>query len=218
MTRFRPFRALLLVVGLTTTPFQANIATAADPAVQDGKSQTIVVLGDSLSAAYGIDPAAGWVTLLAQRLAGNGLQGRVVNAGISGDTTSGGLNRLPALLESEQPDWLLLELGANDGLRGYPVAPIERTLRRLIELAREAGARVVLIGIRLPPNYGPAYSRAFESIYPRIASEMELPLVPFLLEGVALRDDWMQDDGLHPNELGQRQILDNVWQVFGPLL
>jgi acyl-CoA thioesterase-1 len=208
---------ILLVVGLITISFQPR-SVASEPQQSGGEAITIAVLGDSLSAAYGIDPDRGWVALLEQRLAAAGPQARVINAGISGDTTSGGLQRLPQLLERERPDWLLLELGANDGLRAYPAAAIERNLRQLVALARAAGSRVVLIGIRLPPNYGPVYSEAFEAIYPRIASDLGLPLVPFLLEGVALNRAWMQDDGLHPNELGQPQIAQNVWSLLGRLL
>ncbi|WP_297528277.1 arylesterase [Thiohalobacter sp.] len=177
-------------------------------------ARTLLVLGDSLSAAYGLPEAAGWVALLAGRLPGD----RVVNASVSGETTAGGLARLPALLEQWRPDWVLLELGGNDGLRGLPPAHTRNNLARMIELSRAAGAKVLLIGIRLPPNYGQAYVQAFERIYPELAESHEVPLVPFLLEGVATRPELMQPDGIHPRAEAQPLMLENVWQILAPRL
>jgi len=177
-------------------------------------ARTLLVLGDSLSAAYGLPEEAGWVALLAGRLPGD----RVVNASVSGETTAGGLARLPALLEQWRPDWVLLELGGNDGLRGLPPAHTRNNLARMIELSRAAGAQVLLIGIRLPPNYGQAYVQAFERIYPELAESHDVPLVPFLLEGVATRPGLMQPDGIHPRAEAQPLMLENVWRTLAPRL
>ena len=172
------------------------------------------MLGDSLSAAYGLPEEAGWVALLAGRLPAD----RVINASVSGETTAGGLARLPALLQRWRPDWVLLELGGNDGLRGLPPGHSRDNLARMIERSRAAGARVLLIGIRLPPNYGQAYVRAFERIYPELARTHGVPLVPFLLDGVATRPELMQPDGIHPRAEAQPVMLENVWRILGPAL
>nr|WP_156826743.1 arylesterase [Kushneria aurantia] len=178
-----------------------------------------MVLGDSLSAAYGIEQRQGWVNLLRERLETQYPgEYEVVNASISGDTSAGGLARLPQALEQHSPDILLLELGGNDGLRGLPPTQLESNLAQMIELGRDAGARVGLLGIRIPPNYGPAYSQAFEAVYPALAERFDIPLVTFILEGVALNDDLMQNDGIHPNAQGQPLILDNVWPLVEQLL
>ncbi len=170
----------------------------------------MLVLGDSLSAAHGIARDAGWVNLLQQRLAPR----RVVNASISGETTSGGLARLPLLLTEHKPDLMLLELGANDGLRGLPLDEIRANLVQMLTLIRNAKARPVLIGIELPINYGPQYRDGLRKLYRDVAGEFNVPLVPFLLEGVALDPALMQDDGLHPNAQGQPRLLETVWNVI----
>lgn len=175
----------------------------------------MLVLGDSLSAAHGIARDAGWVHLLQQRLTGNGKPRPVVNASISGETTSGGLTRLPALLNEHKPALVLIELGANDGLRGLPLAEIRANLVKLLTLVRDAKARPVLIGIELPINYGPQYRDGLRAMYRDLATEFNVPLVPFLLDGVALDAALMQDDGLHPNAQGQPRLLENVWSVVG---
>jgi len=185
------------------TPLQAN---------------TLLVVGDSLSAAYGIPQSEGWVSLLEQELEQRNSRLRVVNASISGETSSGGLSRLPRLLQDYRPDLVLLELGANDGLRGTPLNIMEQNLRRMIELSQASDARVLLIGIRLPPNYGPQYTERFYQIYPQLAQEYGLPLVPFLLESVATDPRLMQRDGLHPNSDAQPILLQTVWKQLGPLL
>lgn len=180
--------------------------------------RALLVFGDSLSAAYGLQPQQGWVALLAQRLQSQGYGYQVVNASVSGETTEGGLARLPRALRLHPPAVVILELGANDGLRGLPVASTGDNLARMVELARAAGARVLLIGIRIPPNYGPRYTQEFAAVFPALATQYHLPLVPFLLEGVALDATLMQEDGLHPNARGEPQLLDTVWPYLQPLL
>lgn len=178
---------------------------------------TILVMGDSLSAAYNIPTSSGWVSLLEKRL-NEQSNWQLVNASISGETTQGGLTRLPDLLRQHQPDLVLLELGANDGLRGLPPSLISNNLEKMVKLSELSGAKVMLIGILLPPNYGPAYLAQFENIYPNLAKEHQLPLVPFLLEGVADKPDLMQEDELHPTAAAQPKILDTVWLELKNLL
>ena len=178
----------------------------------------ILVLGDSLSSAYGIDVQDGWVSLLQDRLAARGSQYRVVNASISGDTTHGGVSRLPAALAQYAPDIVVVELGGNDGLRGLPLSVTQSNLERIIADARKAGARVLLLGMRLPPNYGPAYAEAFHGIYEDLAERYGVARVPFFLEGVGGVDGMMQDDGIHPVAGAQPLMLDNVWPHLEPLL
>ena len=180
-------------------------------------AQTVLVLGDSLSAGYGLSSVdQGWVFLLQQRLEVNG--DRVVNASISGDTTSGGRARLPGLLAQHKPGLVLVELGANDGLRGLSPAQMKTNLNEIIGQSRSAGAAVVLIGMRLPPNYGRRYAEAFEGVFPVLAKESGVPLVPFMLDGVGGQTQYIQADGLHPNEAAQPVIFENVWHVIGPLV
>lgn len=178
----------------------------------------MLVFGDSLSAAYMLPAEDGWVALLRERLNARA-PGRfdITNASVSGETTSGGLTRLPELLETGDYDWVLLELGANDGLRGLPLSTIETNLQTLIDRAEAHGAQVVLLGIMLPTNYGPAYADPFAAMYERLAEENHLPGLPFLLEDVATHRDLMFDDGLHPNAVGQKRVLENVWDVVAPL-
>ena len=182
------------------------------------ETPTILVLGDSLSAAYGIPAEQGWVGLLQRRLAERGFPHRVVNASISGDTTSGGLSRLPAALERERPAIVILELGANDGLRGQPLTTMSDNLARLIELSQKTGARVLLAEMRIPPNYGPSYTQKFQAAFGELAERYAIPLIPFLLEGVAGDPTLIQDDGLHPRAEAQGRILDNVWAVLEGVL
>jgi len=179
---------------------------------------TILVLGDSLSAALGIRPEEGWVALLAQRLQAQGYGYQIVNASVSGETTSGGLERLPRALQLHQPGTVILELGANDGLRGLPVSETRENLARMVRLSQAAGARVVLVGMRIPPNYGPRYTESFARMFPELANQYHLPLVPFLLEKVALDPTRMQQDGMHPNARGEPPVLDTLWPYLKPLL
>lgn len=192
---------------LATLLSWAGAAAAASP--------TLLVMGDSLSAAYGIEREAGWVSLLRERL---GDDIAVVNASISGETTSGGAGRLPDLLAEHDPDIVLLELGGNDGLRGLPLGQMRANLAGMIEASQQAGAEVLLLGIQIPPNYGQAYAQAFRRIYRELADEHDVPLVPFLLEDVALDAGLMQDDGIHPTAEAQPRILDNVWPALKNLL
>jgi acyl-CoA thioesterase-1 len=179
---------------------------------------TVLVFGDSLSAAYGIASQQGWVSLLGERLARAKLPWRVVNASVSGETTAGGLRRLPEDLKRHQPAIALIELGANDALRGQPVATIRSNLEQMIRLARAARAEPVLVGIMIPPNYGIDYAREFQELYADLAKRHKVRLVPFLLEGLVEKPDMFQADQLHPTAGAQPRILENVWPVLEPLL
>jgi acyl-CoA thioesterase-1 len=180
--------------------------------------RTILVFGDSLSAAYGIRAEQGWVALLAQRLQAQGYGYQVINASVSGETSTGGLERLPRALQLHTPEIVILELGANDGLRGLPVSALHESLARMVQLSQAAGARVLLVGIRIPPNYGPRYTEEFARVYPELAQQYHLPLVPFLLDKVALDPALMQEDGMHPNAAGEPRVLDTLWPYLKPLL
>lgn len=177
-----------------------------------------MVVGDSLSSGYGFSAEQSWVALLQNRLQKEGYVHDVVNASIAGDTTAGGLARLPRLLERHSPELVVIELGGNDGLRGLPVDTLRSNLAQMIEQAQERGAKVLLGGIRIPPNYGPAYTQSLAQVYPALAEQYDVALVPFLLEGVALNRELMQADQVHPTAAAQGIILDNVWQVLRPLL
>jgi acyl-CoA thioesterase I len=178
----------------------------------------VLIVGDSLSAGYGLAMHENWPSLLQDRLAASGYPHRVVNASISGDTTSGGLARLPGALERNAPSVVLIGLGGNDGLRAIPIAEIRRNLSRMIQLSEHAGARVLLAGVHIPPNYGPAYTQAFHNIYHELAEEYGVGLVPFILDGVALDPELMQDDRIHPTAAAQPVIIENVWPALEPLL
>lgn len=173
--------------------------------------QNIVILGDSLSAAYGLDERDGWVELLRRRLSREGIESEVINASISGETTGGGLNRLPKLLDNYQPKLLIIELGGNDGLRGYPIRQMQNNLQQMIAMAQEQNTEVVLLGMRIPPNYGKRYSDLFYNAFQKIAEKMNVTLVPFFLEGIATKPELMQSDGIHPTQEAQATMLDNVW-------
>lgn len=179
---------------------------------------TILVWGDSLSAGYGLRPHEDWPTLLQTRLAREGFRHTVINASVSGETTAGGHTRLPDALARHKPELLILELGANDGLRGLRPALMRDNLRAMIALARERGARVLLVGMRLPPNYGPTFTQRFADAYSELAREQQVPLVPFLLDGFAHRPEYFQPDGLHPTAEAQQFIVENVWRGLSPLL
>lgn len=176
------------------------------------------MLGDSLSAAYGLEAKQGWVALLEQRLRTEGYGYEVVNASVSGETSDGGLSRLPRALTLHHPEMVILELGANDGLRGLPLSGTRANLEKMIQLSQEAGAQVLLVGIKIPPNYGPKYAGEFAQIYPQLAQSHHLALVPFLLEDVALVPGMMQEDGLHPVAAAEPRVLDNVWKPLQGLL
>ncbi|WP_090254650.1 arylesterase [Ectothiorhodospira marina] len=200
---------LLLIMLLFLTPAAASVAD---------ERPTLLVMGDSLSAAYGMPTEQGWVALLESRLDAQGRDFQVLNASISGETTRGGLTRLPRLLERHEPDWVVLSLGGNDGLRRIPLEEMSRNLREMIDLSHNAGARVLLVGIQIPPNLGRHFTERFHQIYHDLAANHDLPLVPFLLEGVVLEEGMMQSDGIHPTAKAQPVMLDTVWEVLGPEL
>lgn len=199
----RAFLILLLVVYSTTTYAQPK---------------RLLLLGDSLSAAYNMQEQQGWVYLTQQWLDTQQLPLTIINASISGETSAGGLARLPALLEQHQPDYVLIELGGNDGLRGFAVAQLEQNLTQLIELSQASGAQVLLMQIRIPPNLGPRYTRQFESLYPALAERYQLPLWPFFMEQIALNDDLMLPDGIHPNRQAQLLIKRQMKSWFAQLV
>ncbi len=180
--------------------------------------QTIVVVGDSLSSGYGLRTEQSWVAMLQDRLNGEGYGYEIINASISGDTSSGGLARLPKLLDDHQPSIVIIELGGNDGLRGQPVERLRENLRAMIELTQQSGATPILTGIQIPPNYGRAYTQAIARTYPELAEQLGVPLVGFLMEDVALNGELMQRDGIHPNARGNAVMLENVWTVLADLL
>lgn len=185
---------------------------------QGAVAGTLLVLGDSISAAFGLDTRQGWVSLLEQRLEAEGFDYQVVNASVSGDTSAGGLARLPTLLAEHRPDLLIVELGGNDGLRGQPPAQLQQNLAAMVQQARKAGTRVLILGMKLPPNYGLRYTTAFADVFPQVAKEQDVALVPFLLEGAAGLPLMTQADGIHPTAAAQPRLLDNVWPVLKPLL
>ncbi|MBZ0105003.1 MAG: arylesterase [Sulfuricella denitrificans] len=180
--------------------------------------QTILVFGDSLSASYGIATGAGWVSLLQQRLDRKAHDHSIVNASISGETTAGGASRIEAALDAHQPEIVIIELGANDGLRGLSLEATRRNLDSIMQSCRDHKARILLIGMRLPPNYGPAYTEGFAAIYPDLAKKYHAALLPFLLDGIAGKRDWFQADNLHPTAAAQPVIMENVWIKLKPLL
>ncbi|MCJ1881230.1 arylesterase [Pseudomonas nitroreducens] len=185
---------------------------------QQAAAQTLLVVGDSISAGLGLDTSLGWVSLLDKRLKEQGFDYQVVNASISGDTTAGGLARLPALLSEQKPKLVVIELGGNDGLRGMAPAQLQQNLASMVGQSRQAGAKVILLGMRLPPNYGQRYTDAFAKVFDSVASEQKIPLVPFFLEGVGGVQGMMQADGIHPAVAAQPKLLDNVWPTLKPLL
>jgi acyl-CoA thioesterase-1 len=179
---------------------------------------TVMVFGDSLSAGYGVDVDQSWASLLQTRLASQGYEHRVVNASISGETTEGGVTRIAAALENFSPDLVILELGGNDGLRGFPTDRMKENLSAIIATSQASGAAVVLLGIRIPSNYGQRYTVAFENVYRELAAEYDVPWIEFFMEGIALNADLMQDDGIHPNSEAQPILLDNAWPIVSQAL
>ncbi|WP_229458891.1 arylesterase [Massilia glaciei] len=180
--------------------------------------KTVLVLGDSLSAEYGLNRGSGWVALLERKLKTEKIDARVVNASISGETTSGGRARLPALLAQHKPDYVIIELGANDGLRGLPVPAAQDNLRAMLAMAQKNNAKPLLLGMRMPPNYGRAYTERFFGMYGKLAKEYKTPLVPFILEGVAEKPNLFQPDRLHPTAQAHPIILANIWPTFLPMI
>ncbi len=199
------FRKLLLVLALLS-PGLAHAGA------------TLLVYGDSLSAAYGIGQKDGWVTLLEERLRQKRIDYTVANASISGETTSGGASRIAATLSQHKPQIVIVALGANDGLRGLPVRQMRDNLAAIVSATQKSGARVLLVGMKMPPNYGPQYTREFEQVYADLARRYKTGLAPFLLEGVAGKRELFLDDNLHPIARAQPTILENVWKALAPLL
>ncbi|MFN7207886.1 MAG: arylesterase [Burkholderiales bacterium] len=197
-------------IGLGLWPHTATAAASRAPVV--------LVLGDSLSAEYGIKRGSGWVQLLSERLEQQKFRWQVVNSSVSGETSSGGRSRLPALLQQHRPRIVIIELGANDGLRGLSLDATRQNLRTMIQAAQQSGARVLLVGMQLPPNFGISYTRDFADLFRQLAKERKTALVPFLLEGIAADLSYFQDDRIHPNEKAQVRLLDNVWGGLLPLL
>ncbi|WP_417702636.1 arylesterase [Pseudomonas sp.] len=185
---------------------------------QGAVAGTLLVVGDSISAAFGLDSRQGWVALLEKRLDEEGFEHSVVNASISGDTSAGGAARLSALLAEHKPELVIIELGGNDGLRGQPPAQLQQNLASMIDKSQSAGADVLLLGMRLPPNYGARYTTSFAQVFADLAEQKKVPLVPFFLEGVGGVPGMMQADGIHPTEPAQAVLLENVWPTLKPLL
>ena len=185
---------------------------------QNAAAGTILIVGDSISAAFGLDTRLGWVSLLEQRLRQQGYDDQVINASVSGDTSAGGVARLPALLAEHKPDVVIVELGGNDGLRGQLPAQLKQNLAGMIDQSLEAGAKVLLLGMQLPPNYGARYTTAFARVYSELGEEKKVELLPFFLEGIGGHPELMQADGIHPAVGAQGRLLDNVWPVLKPLL
>jgi acyl-CoA thioesterase-1 len=202
-----PMRAWFLSAGLVLLLLSQGAAAG-----------TVLIVGDSISAAFGLDTRLGWVSLLEQRLQKEGFTDKVVNASVSGDTSAGGQARLPALLAEHKPQLVILELGGNDGLRGQQPAQLQQNLASMIQQSQKAGAKVLLLGMRIPPNYGARYTQAFEAVYSNLAEQEKVPLVPFFLEGVGGIPELMQADGLHPAVAAQGKLLENVWPTLKPLL
>ncbi|WP_373994406.1 arylesterase [Duganella sp. CF458] len=200
----RCFAVLILLSSAATNAYSA--------------SKTVLVVGDSLSAEYGISRGAGWVALLDQRLKDQKLPVSVVNASVSGETTSGGRTRLPALLSKHKPTIVIIELGANDGLRGLPVAAAESNLRAMVGESRKAGAQVLLVGIRIPPNYGREYADKLFAMYGILSKDLKTPLAPFMLDGVAQKPELFQPDRMHPLASAHPIILGNIWPHLQPIL
>jgi acyl-CoA thioesterase-1 len=204
-----------LLSSLRRALIAAALLAIAAPAAA---ARTALVFGDSLSAAYGLSAEQGWVHLLGERAKRSGLDWRFVNASISGETAAGGLRRLPEDLKRHKPDLVVIALGANDALRGQPVQGISSNLEQMLKMARSARAQPVLVGIMIPPNYGIEYAAQFRELYAKLAAQLKVPLVPFLLEGIGDKPELFQADQLHPTAAAQPIIADNVWKVLEPLL
>jgi acyl-CoA thioesterase-1 len=204
---------LLIIVSLLVSALVALPAAA-----KRTNPQVIVVFGDSLSAAYGIPQHDGWVSLLQQRITEQKINYEVINASISGETTSGGLSRHSDMLKSQKPSIVIIELGANDGLRGLSMVEVSNNLEAIIQQAKKTNAKVLLLGMKIPPNYGIKYSRQFSEIYQNLANKHSIELVPFFLEGVAGNPDLIQADGLHPTAAAQAKLLGNVWPILTKML
>ena len=209
-----PRRSFLRLLARTAL----GVGLLASPAADGADAGVLLVVGDSISAGYGLPPGAGWVDLLAARLDNDRYPLRVINASITGDTTAGGRARLPALLTRYHPALGVIELGGNDGLRGGNLAATRDNLDAMVAAAQRAGAKVLVIGMKLPPNYGPAYTREFETLYVTVARSRGVPLIPYFFAGFGEQNELFQPDRIHPTAAAQSKLLDNVWPVLKPLL
>ena len=221
--RFVAVGLLSLIASATCLLLYASTAFAAgNSAVKDASTSSapgrILVVGDSLSAEYGLSQGSGWVSHIAQRLQDHDTGYQIHNSSISGDTTSGGVTRLPTELERIDPDIVIIELGSNDALRGLPLDMASNNLAEMIKQSQAKGARVVLLGMQIPPNYGKQYADQFAKMFAELADTYQTTLVPFLLEGFATQPDMFLDDGIHPNEASQVIIADTVWEYLAPLV
>ena len=208
----------ILLASLMFSCASPALANGAGAAPVSKPAPTILIFGDSLSAGHGLANGQSWPSLLGQRLQAENSPYTVVNASISGETTAGGRTRLPAALERTKPAVVIIALGANDGLRGLPVKQLKENLVAMARVSKGARARVLLVGMRLPPNYGPAYVHRFQALFAQVAKARKVRLVPFLLDGVADQRDRFQADGLHPDAGAQAQLMDNVWRELKPML
>ncbi|PPD00303.1 MAG: arylesterase [Methylotenera sp.] len=210
------FRLLLVLKTLLLSLFFSSFVAWSVPAYAENPK--IMIYGDSLSAAYGIPQQKGWASLLQQKLVSEHYQYDVVNASISGETTSGGASRIRNALSQIKPNIIILELGANDGLRGLPIESMIANLNTIIQEGKKSGAKILLVGMKIPPNYGPQYTKLFSKSYLKLSQEHQIPLVPFMLENIAAKTNLIQDDGLHPNAIAQPLVLDNIWSKLKMLL
>ncbi|MDP3210743.1 arylesterase [Methylotenera sp.] len=210
------FRLLLVLKTLLLSLFFSSFVAWSVPAYAENPK--IMIYGDSLSAAYGIPQQKGWASLLQQKLVSEHYQYDVVNASISGETTSGGASRIRNALSQIKPNIIILELGANDGLRGLPIESMIANLNTIIQEGKKSGAKILLVGMKIPPNYGPQYTKLFSQSYLKLSQEHQIPLVPFMLENIAAKTNLIQDDGLHPNAIAQPLVLDNIWSQLKILL
>ncbi|WP_019898238.1 arylesterase [Methylotenera mobilis] len=210
------FRLLLVLKTLLLSLFFSSFVAWSVPAYAENPK--IMIYGDSLSAAYGIPQQKGWASLLQQKLVSEHYQYDVVNASISGETTSGGASRIRNSLSQIKPNIIILELGANDGLRGLPIESMIANLNTIIQEGKKSGAKILLVGMKIPPNYGPQYTKLFSQSYLKLSQEHQIPLVPFMLENIAAKTNLIQDDGLHPNAIAQPLVLDNIWSKLKMLL
>lgn len=216
-------RFMLKLACLSALATRWNYAIAApsrptEPVSADGNSKSVLVIGDSLSAEYGLSQGTGWVAHVGERLRRQGEGYQIHNSSVSGDTSSGGLNRLGAALERYQPDVVIIELGSNDALRGLPLDMTQQNLAQMIEQAKSAGAQVLLIGMQIPPNYGRRYASQFSELFVTLSDRYQTALVPFLFEGFATDHGRFQQDGIHPNERAQPDMAETVWRQLQPLL
>ncbi|MGX5173579.1 arylesterase [Aliikangiella sp. IMCC44653] len=215
---FSHLKTILLLIVCSTYVFYANSITATETSINSNLETRILVFGDSLSAAYNMPQDKGWPKLLQDLIKNKQLNIKIINASISGETTEGGLARLPKQLKQHQPNIVLIELGGNDGLRGFDLSQTRQNIAKMVELSQAHGAKVLLAGIQLPPNFGRTYTTKFYDIYQQIKETYQVSLIPFILEGVATNRELMQADGIHPNELGQPIIMQTVWQHLQPIL